>query len=113
MLILAVIAISFITFLPEIKDKFIAPAPPEISGIPEVKINFKVIDSEQVKDLEPFNDLQLEFNYAAKDSNGLEIIGVILSKSKESALLSLQNDGFEVVFIEQTNIGRLEPFIPY
>src|SRR3989344_6245752 len=44
---------------------------------PAININFSIIDSPQVKNLEPFLDIVTEFTYIAEDKNGKQVIGKI------------------------------------
>ena len=63
LLILSLIIMSFVTFFPEIKNKFQNVSTEGISQIPDVKINFSIIDSPAVENLELFQELQIEFSY--------------------------------------------------
>jgi hypothetical protein len=59
LLLLAVVIISFVIVLPEFKS---APdiVVQEVYSAPDVKVNFTLIDSEQVKSLESFSTSSIE-----------------------------------------------------
>ncbi|MEK7124545.1 MAG: hypothetical protein AAB877_02590 [Patescibacteria group bacterium] len=113
LLSLIVIAVFFTTFFPEIRDRIISIPVTEVSDVPEIKINFNAVNSEQVKNLELFEEIKTDFSYTAKDKNGLQVAGTIVAISKNSALRTLRDSGLEVLTIQQANIGRKEPFSPY
>lgn len=88
----------------------LAPPPAATSG---VAINFTIIDSPKVLDLEPFLGPKMEFTYLVEDNNGKQIQGNILAISKEDAKTLLEEAGFKVVSLKEIKIGRNEPFVAY
>ncbi|KKP42231.1 MAG: hypothetical protein UR31_C0017G0010 [Parcubacteria group bacterium GW2011_GWA2_33_14] len=113
LLILSLIIMSFVTFFPEIKNKFQNVSTEGISQIPDVKINFSIIDSPAVENLELFQELQIEFSYIAQDENDNQVIGKIISSSKDGAKKTLEERGLKVSVLEEANLGRNNPFVSY
>ncbi len=56
-LAVVVLLVAGVTFWPEIKSLFSIEQDQEIAAMPNVKINFSVVDSEKVKNLEAFPNL--------------------------------------------------------
>lgn len=53
-LVLVIILVAAITFLPELREKLAVAEPELVLTIPEVTINFGIMDSDRVKNLDPF-----------------------------------------------------------
>lgn len=79
---------------------------------PKVTIDFSVFDSEQFKNLEPFSGLKIQFFYKAQINNE-EKEGMISAGSIEDAKKELEDLGYTVILIEETKIGRDNPFEDY
>jgi hypothetical protein len=79
---------------------------------PKVTIDFSVFDSEQFKNLEPFSGLKVQFFYKAKINNE-EKEGMIFANSMEDAKKELENLGYVVILVEETEAGRDNPFEDY
>ncbi len=79
---------------------------------PKVTIDFSVFDSEQFKNLEPFSGLKIQFFYKARINNE-EKEGMISAGSIEDAKKELEDLGYTVILIEETEIGRDNPFEDY
>jgi len=112
-LFLALIAISFYAFFPEIKSKFSALPDQQALEIPEVKVNFSIIDSKRVADLELFIPEGAEFTYTAKDNNQKNVSGKMFAKDKEEARQTLESRGLEIVTLEELTPGKSDPFVSY
>ncbi len=80
---------------------------------PDIQIDFRAVDSNQFKNLEVFSEVQIEFNYIAKDENDKQIIGVIMATNKDNAQIILEQMGLKASSLEEKNLGRNEPFSPY
>lgn len=83
------------------------------SGPPNITINFNVIDSDQVKNLEPFTSLETEFTYLVQDQTGKQVQGNISAPSKEAAQKLLEDSGMKIISIKETIIGNNQPFASY
>ncbi len=57
---LALIGISAFMLLPEIKNQLTIIPETEAFKMPDVKINFSIVDSDKVKNLEPFANIDLQ-----------------------------------------------------
>lgn len=79
---------------------------------PKINIDFSVFDSEEFKDLEPFIEMEVQFLYIA-EKDGEEMEGYISSTSLEEAKKTLEDSGYEVRKIEESKIGRDNPFENY
>lgn len=88
--------------------------PEEVSFIkPEIKINFEVLDLEQVKASLLMERIQKEFAYLAITEEGGEEAGSIFAATKEEAKKSIDDSGLISVTIEEVKIGRENPFTPF
>jgi len=88
-------------------------APEEVFLAPEIKINFDVLKSDKIKNLEFFPEIEKEFNYKAQTANGESRSGRIAAPSAEKAmqiLIALELSG---ITLEEIKIGRDNPFTPY
>ena len=112
-LILFLMIISLVIFLPEIKNRLSIIPSEEVLNIPEVKINFASIDSDLVKNLELFEDIRQEFIYSGQDSAGKKVNGKIQAISREDAESKLLQDGITITTLEESAVGRKEPFKSY
>lgn len=113
---LFLVGVSLIALLPEFKEGLaIIPINIETGYItvPEVKINFNVVDSDSVRKLEPFVILEPEFSYVAQDSTGKQLTGMLLASSQNQAETILKGMGLTIIEIREVNAGKQEPFIPY
>ncbi|OGZ63771.1 MAG: hypothetical protein A3A98_00570 [Candidatus Staskawiczbacteria bacterium RIFCSPLOWO2_01_FULL_40_39] len=114
---LLLFAISLLVLLPELRNKLNdipanIPVRGDFNG-PDLKINFRAIDSDEVKNLEPFGAMEGNFSYIAEDENGRQITGKISAASREDAEKNLAAMGLTIQSIEEITIGRNEPFVPY
>ncbi len=88
--------------------------PPErVFKAPKIGINFKILESDQLKNLEAFEKLKKEFNYQGKTEEGKIESGEISAVSQEEAFKSLKELGFSDIVVEEIEIGRENPFVPY
>ena len=112
-LILLLFIISLIIFPSQFKNETQDIPTKVVFDTPGVVINFESIDSDQVKNLEPFLGVQIEFNYIAQDKDDKQVVGKISATTKDDAKILLEGMGFKVSSLQESNIGRNEPFIPY
>lgn len=112
LLFLLLFIISLIIFPPDSENQSKNNPLKEVFSVPNVKINFDILDSNQVKSLESFRSVQTQFNYIGQDKNGKQVAGKILAVSKDGAAGLLEGMGFKVSRLQEI-IGRSEPFVPY
>src|SRR3989344_2955166 len=79
---------------------------------PDIGIDFGIIDSDEVKNLETFLVPQIEFSYKALDKNNKQVTGRIFANDENDAKNNLSNSGFKNINLEEVNIGKKEPFVP-
>ena len=72
-----------------------------------------VFDADQFKNLLPFSDITMQFSYTAITKDNKTVSGFISAVSADDATKTLQNAGLAVTHMEQAEIGRNNPFIPY
>lgn len=107
--VLFLLIVSSLVFLAKPK-----PVAPEIVfNRPKIDINLDVLDSEQVKFLEPAVQMDLQFKYTAINSKGAKISGVITAVSQEEAHKILQGMQLSGINLEEAKSGRTNPFAPY
>lgn len=80
---------------------------------PKVSINLGILDQEQFKNLDAFEKMPLQFKYTAMTKKNKAVTGFISAVSKEEAIKTLEDAGYSVGDIEEANIGRENPFLPY
>ena len=78
-----------------------------------ISIDFSVVDSNEVKNLQLFEGVKTEFEYSAEERDGKHFTGKISAVNEERAKSILEEMGFKVLSIQQANAGRAEPFNPY
>ena len=111
-LILILAMIYFVAFPPKIS--FLPQYVPNgVSGEPDVRINFNLVDSEKFKRLETFSDVIADFSYVAKDKAGKDVAGSISAASEDDAKILLEARGYVVSSLREDVVGRSEPFVPY
>lgn len=111
--ILALLSISVILILPEIRNQLnVTPTKGDFT-MPDIKINFDVVDSDRVKNLEPFSNIQTQFDYVATDQAGSQTQGVISAISKDEAKSILADRGLQAVSLQEVGLGRSDPFVSY
>ncbi len=111
--VLILLAIAFVAVLPELRNQLsVAPAAGQFK-MPDVNINFDVVDSDQVKNLEPFTNIQTEYNYVAIDASGNQSLGTISATSAEEAKNLLMANGLQVSSLQEIGVGRTDPFVSY
>ena len=115
-LILIFGGISLAVFLPSLLHKGSALLN-EFSSVNknsiDVSINFKLLDSPQVKNLQPFQEIQTQFAYTVEDKDGVQTSGTIGALNQDDAKKQLEVSGFKVITIQPANAGRTDPFISY
>ena len=107
LIVLSVIGVTVFFF----KPKYTAT---EVLFIkPEIKINFEVLDLEQVKASLIMERIQKEFVYSAMTVEGEEKTGSIFATTKEDVIKQLEDSGLILVVAEEVKIGRENPFTPF
>ncbi len=80
---------------------------------PDIEINFKVLDLDQVKGSLLMGKVQREFTYSATTEKGKQESGSIFADSIEEAKKKLEDSGLFLSTLEEIFIGRENPFAPY
>jgi hypothetical protein len=80
---------------------------------PKIDINFKVLDSEQIKSIELMGEIETQFSYQAKTDKGKTVSGKISAISKEKAQKALEEINLTQITLQESQIGRENPFVPY
>ena len=92
------------------------PSGPETEFVlnkPKINVNFQVLESDQFKNLEPFEMIPLQFSYTAVTSWNKTVTGLISAVSQEEARALLQESGYQVRDLKEVGTGRDNPFEPY
>lgn len=112
------ITILFLLFLLAV-GLFVFLAPPkkyEAESVfikPDIQVNFDVLDSLEVKNRVIMGRIGREFNYVMKSLDGQELTGSLFAESLEKAKEILEESGLVLVSLEETEVGRENPFTPY
>ena len=109
MILLFLLAISFVVFLSEPKEV----QPTLVFNKPKVYIDATVFDSEQFKNLQPFTEMEIQYSYKALTKADKVETGFISAVSAEQAKTILTSMGLTVTEIKEAEIGRDNPFSPY
>jgi len=90
------------------------PVPQElVFNRPKTDINLQVLDSDQIKNLEPPIQQDLQFKYTATTDKGVKTSGVVTAVSEQEAREMLAGLEMTDIILEEAKIGRDNPFIPY
>jgi len=88
-------------------------APELVFNKPKVSINFESFTSDQFKNLQPFVEMQTQFDYSALTKDNNQVDGSIFAANIDEAKKNLQDMGLTITDIKQAEVGRLNPFAPY
>jgi hypothetical protein len=80
---------------------------------PDLSVNLKVLDSDTVKNLQSFADLEVQFSYVVHDKDDKQIEGTISAINQSTAKSLLEASGFKVLILKEVVQGRSEPFTAY
>src|SRR3990167_1330138 len=80
---------------------------------PKIKIDFEVLDLEQVKNSLLMGRIQKEFIYQALTDKNEQKSGSIFAVSEEEAKKILEDEGLLSVTLEEVLVGRENPFTLY
>ena len=107
--VLFIVVISLIIFLAKPKE-----IPAEmVFRAPKIRINFDVLTSDKIKDLQLLPEIEKEFNYKAKTEKNRDKTGKITASSPEEAEEILTALGLSKITLEEIKGGRENPFSPY
>lgn len=115
---LAGIAAGFLVFVALVSLWVFLAGPKEVSSglvfnTPKVSIDLKILDSAEFQKLDSFGRMPLQFRYTAVNQKKQSVSGFVSAVSREEALEKLVAMGLEVGSIEETEVGRSNPFEPY
>lgn len=115
---LLIITVIFVLLLTMIgSGVFLAkpkPMPVEQAFLaPTIRINFDILKSDQVAQLEPMPQIEKEFSYQAQTKKGKAQTGKIIASSQDKAVKMLESLDLKVLAIEETKEGRENPFAPF
>lgn len=108
LLIFLTLAFSFVFFS---KPKEVNPV--LVFNKPKVNINMTIFDSDEFKKLEPFSEMEMQYQYTATDEDNKELQGFISAVSLDEARNILVNMKLNVLTLKPAEIGRSNPFTPY
>ena len=85
----------------------------QVFRAPKITINFDILKSDKLKELELLPEVEKEFNYTARTATGGQKTGRIVASSPEKATQILTELGLLNITLEEVKGGRSEPFKPY
>ena len=112
-LLCVLVFVALVILLPELKNSLDTLPTGRVFAMPDIKINFSTLDSDQIKSLELFKNTETEFTYVAEDGLGKQVTDKISAPTKEDAQKILEELGLKVLSMGEANIGRRQPFTPY
>lgn len=80
---------------------------------PPIKINFALLDSDKLKNLQPFPQIEAEFTYTAKDAEDRDVAGKITAASEDDARKAIEAMNLKILTINGPLLGQDNPFTPY
>jgi hypothetical protein len=80
---------------------------------PAIKINWSILESDQLTNLEPVPAIDKDFQFSAKDANGAPKSGFIYAASDVEATQMLKNLSLTSIALNELKPGRPNPFTPY
>lgn len=80
---------------------------------PKVNINMEIFDSDIFKNLKSFSQMEIQYQYKAKDQQGAIIEGFIVASSLSNAMRILEGAGLSGLSVKELEVGRENPFAPY
>jgi hypothetical protein len=107
--LLVLVTIALLVFLSQPESV----APEMVFNKPNIAIDFRVLDSDQFKKLESFEEMQIQFSYIATTDKGEIKTGTVEASTKEIAQKTLEAQGYMVTQIQEVEVGRVNPFVPY
>ncbi len=112
-IILLLAVISLVVFIPKFFNKSQRITNQASLSQPTIAINLSIVDSDKVKNLEPFLQIEIDYAYVAQDQNGKQVAGTIAATSKDEAKKFLEALNLKVSSIKEANVGNSNPFISY
>ncbi|MCX6721392.1 MAG: hypothetical protein NT026_02195 [Candidatus Staskawiczbacteria bacterium] len=112
------ITILLLLFLTAVFAFVFFSKPKEVSPIlvfnkPKVSINLSIFDSDEFIKLEPFSEMEMQYEYKATDKDKKQEEGFISAVSLEEAKNLLTSMDLTVLELKLAEIGRGNPFEPY
>ena len=107
--LVAITVISLFVFFAKPKNVQIS----KVFKAPKIRINFDILKSSRIQELELSPDIEKQFTYNAKDSKNKSQTGKITAMSIVKAEELLVGLGFKQVVLEEVKNGRENPFVPY
>jgi len=80
---------------------------------PQIRINFDVLKSVRVQNLELPPGIEKQFTYQAKDKDSRSQTGKIAAISSAEAEVLLTGLGYQQIVLQEVLGGRENPFTPY
>jgi hypothetical protein len=105
--------VSVIIFFPQLINIHQSAAIPSATIRPDIAVNLSIIDSDSVKNLQPFLNLETEYTYVVQDKNGKQTTGNISAATTQDAQKMLEAAGFKVSSLTEMGVGRTNPFVSY
>ena len=113
LVVVILLGVLLFMFLPGLLNTAPAAVPQVSFNKPDVIINLGVLESEKVKNLQPFTPVQTEFTYTVKTAAGKQVSGNISAASQDDAQSQPQAAGYTVITVSATPVGRSDPFVSY
>lgn len=79
---------------------------------PKVNVDLNTLDSDVVRNLEPWSEIKTQFDYRATRA-GQVIEGKVAATSMEEARKILEDIGLLISYLKESEMGRDNPFEPY
>jgi hypothetical protein len=80
---------------------------------PKIKIDFSVLDLQQVTGSTLMGRVQKEFVYSGQTEQGEQETGSVFAATKDEAQNNLKDMGLTMITLEEIAVGRENPFEPY
>lgn len=85
----------------------------EVFHAPKIRINFDILKSARVQNLQLLPGIEKQYTYEAQDSSKKPQTGKITAMSIDGAQQLLTGLGFTQIVLKEAVAGRDNPFVPY
>jgi uncharacterized SAM-binding protein YcdF (DUF218 family) len=80
---------------------------------PNINIDFSILDSQQLKNLNQLDPIEYVFTYKAMSEEGSAVSGRITAVSEASAIAKLEQINLSSIELKKESLGRENPFNIY
>lgn len=111
-LAVVLVIVFVVVFFPELQTRFNIRPRQQAVEIPTIKVDVSALDAPFLENLEFFGAVGKQFSYEIL-VKGVPVKETIFAASAEEALAALKGKGIIPLNLQESGIGRSEPFASY